>query len=55
VQKAAAALVAQPVAVTPDRDHLAVMQSPIEDGGGRHSIAKHLLCAAEGFWAEWRS
>lgn len=42
MQKAAAALVAQPIAVAPDRDDLAVVQQPIEDGGGGDRVAKHL-------------
>src|SRR5512134_3850057 len=39
--QAGAPLLAQPVAVAADGDHVAVMQQPVEDGGGDHRIAEH--------------
>ena len=35
------ALLAQPVAVAADGDHVAVVQQPVQDGGGHHGVAEH--------------
>jgi superfamily II DNA or RNA helicase len=47
-EQAAAPLLPQPVAVAPDRQHVAVVQQPIEDRRGDHLIAKHLAPLHDG-------
>ena len=41
LQKAAATLFTEPVAVAPDRDDVAVVEKAIEDGGSHHGVAEH--------------
>ena len=41
-EQTAAPLLPQPVAGAPERQHMAVVQQPIEDRRGDHLIAKHL-------------
>src|SRR5512147_1313988 len=41
LDQAGAPLLAQPVAVAANGDHVAVMQQPVEDGGGDYRIAEH--------------
>src|SRR3546814_8558401 len=41
LQKASPALLAEPIAVTADCDHGAVVQQAIQDGGGDHRVAEH--------------
>ena len=39
-KRPAATLLAEPVAFPTDGDHVAVMEQPIEDGGGHHVVTK---------------
>src|SRR3546814_21073216 len=41
LQKDSPALLAEPIAVTADCDHGAVVQQAIQDGGGDHRVAEH--------------
>ena len=47
LHKSAAAFLAQPVAVATDGDHLAVVQEPVEDGGGHHRVSEHRVPLAD--------
>ena len=42
VEHAGAALLAQPVALPGDRQHVAVLEQPVEDRGGHHGVPEHL-------------
>ena len=41
LDEAALALGSEPVAVAADRQHVAVVQEPVEDRGGDHGISEH--------------
>lgn len=48
LDQAGAALLAQPIAVAADGDDVAVVEEPVEDGGGGHWIAENRAPFAHG-------